>query len=43
MGIAGMAVRKGFRQSTVGPGKGKSAWAEINARNLGKSKVGKRI
>lgn len=43
MGIAGMAARKGFRQNTVGPGKGRSAWYEINARNIGKSRVGKRI
>jgi len=43
MGIAGMVARKGFRQTTVGPGKIKSAWAEINARNLGKSRIGRRI
>jgi hypothetical protein len=43
LGLAGMAVRKGFRANTVGPGKIKSAWAEINARNLGKSKIGRRI
>ena len=43
MGIAGMAHRKGFRQSSVTTGKSKSAWSELNARNVGKSRVGKRI
>lgn len=43
MGIGGMASRKGFRQSTVAPGKTKSAWHTLNARQIGKSKIGKRI
>jgi hypothetical protein len=44
MGIMGMAHRKGFRQSNVSAGKqARSAWDVIQARHLGKSKVGKRI
>lgn len=44
MGIAGMAVRKGFRRDVVGAkANGKSAWHILNARHVGKSKVGKRI
>lgn len=43
MGIAGMASRKGFRQSNISPGKNKSAWSVLNARQVGKSKIGKRI
>lgn len=45
MGIAGMAQRKGFRQNNITskPNGNRSSWSEINARNLGRSKVGKRI
>ena len=43
MGIAGMAHRKGFRQSSVTAGKQKSAWHELNKRNIGKAKVGVRF
>ena len=44
MGIAGIAHRKGFRQNNVSTGKtGKSVWDEINSRNLGKSKIVKRV
>jgi hypothetical protein len=45
LGISGMAHRKGFRLSNVSNGKGtsKSVWDQINSRNLGKSKVAKRI
>lgn len=45
LGISGMAHRKGFRLSNVSNGKGasKSVWDQINSRNLGKSKVVKRL
>lgn len=43
MGICAMAHRKGFRQNNVSTGKATSVWHEINARNLGKSKIGKRL
>jgi len=43
MGIAGMAHRRGFRQANVSNGKTEDVWSKINARNLGKSKVVKRL
>lgn len=41
MGICGMAQRKGFRQANIttrGEG-GKSTWAYLNEKNLGKSRI----
>jgi hypothetical protein len=45
LGICGMAVRRGFRQGTVGRSSsgGRSVWGEITARNFGKSRVVKRL
>ncbi len=44
MGIGGMLARRGFRrQNVVSRSSGKSAWEQINAKNLGKSKVTKRL
>lgn len=44
MGIVGMLHRQGFKQRIVSAGgKSKSAFAEINARKLGKIKVGRRL
>jgi len=45
MGLAGMAHRRGFRQSVVsgGSNSGRSVWDMVNSRNIGKSKVGKRL
>lgn len=43
MGIAAMAHRRGFRQATVAQGNSKSIWSQINDRNVGKSKVAKRL
>jgi hypothetical protein len=46
MGLAGMAQRRGFRQSVVTGGSkssGKSVWDQINKLNVGKSKVFKRL
>jgi len=44
MGVCGLAAMRGFNQHTVGHSGsgGKSLFAEINASNKGKSKVGKR-
>lgn len=45
LGIAGMLARRGFRQDNL-TGKSSSSaspWSVINARQLGKSKIGKRI
>lgn len=41
MGLAGMAVKRGFRAASVGKAgpKGRSAWAELNARKIGARKV----
>ena len=46
MGITGMALKRGFRQSIVGQksgGGGRSVWAEITSRGLGKKRVGVRV
>jgi hypothetical protein len=43
VGLAGMAARRGFRQTTVSTGRSQSAWHILNARHAGKSRVGKRI
>jgi hypothetical protein len=46
MGLAGMAVKRGFRAATVGgsgPSRTRSVWAELNARGIGSSKIVKRI
>ncbi len=43
MGIAGMAHKRGFRQSRLGRNNSQSVWREINARNIGKSKVVKKL
>ena len=43
MGLAGMLAKRGFRRENVGVTRGHSVWQELNARNVGKSRVGKRI
>jgi len=43
MGIAGMAHRRGFRQANISNGKTEDVWSKINARNIGKSRVSKRL
>lgn len=44
MGIVGMLHRQGFKQRIVSAGgKSKSAFSEINARKLGRIKVGRRL
>jgi hypothetical protein len=44
MGLAGMAVKRGFRRDVVGKSKNsKSVWDQINKLNVGKSKVFKRL
>lgn len=43
MGACGLAAMRGFRQNVISAGKTKSAWDEIQARGLGRSKVGRRL
>lgn len=43
MGITGMLHRQGFRKRVVSAGKTKSAFSEINARKLGRIKVGRHL
>lgn len=43
LGICGGAARKGFRQNIISAGKTKSAFDELQARNLGRAKVGRRL
>jgi len=41
--LAGLAIRRGFRQNTIVKGNQKSAFDELQARNLGRAKVGRRL
>lgn len=44
MGLAGMAAKKGFRRDVVGSSKNsKSTWSTLDSKNIGKSKVTKRL